>query len=61
MDMQRRAFLGGAAASAAAWTAAGPAPAIEPIRTPGRKRLKVSLAAYSLRRQLQAEKGSPGH
>ena len=57
--LDRREFL--AAASATAVTAfAGPGLAIEPIQRSGHGRMRLSLAAYSFRRQLQAKSGSEG-
>lgn len=52
--VNRRRFLRTGAAAAAAWLAGSTAPgvrALEPLRRPGRCRLKLSLAAYSFRDQ----------
>ena len=49
--MQRRQFLATALA-AGAGLAAGPAPAIEPIRRTGKPHLRLSLAAYSFSQYL---------
>ena len=54
----RRTFLTTAAATVA--TAAAPLSAIEPFRRPGPPRMKLGLAAYSMRRYLQRDPQSEG-
>lgn len=54
----RRRFLG-ASAALAALGAASPLAAIEPIARPGRQRMRLSLAAYSMRNHLQAKPDAP--
>jgi sugar phosphate isomerase/epimerase len=46
-------------ATLAALAAAAPLGAIEPIFRPARQRMRLSLAAYSMRKYLQARPGSP--
>ena len=54
-DLSRRRFV----ASAAVLGLAAPLSAIEPIARPARQRMRLSLAAYSMRKYLQAKPGSP--
>ena len=54
--LTRRTFLSGLAGGAAAL----PALAIEPLKRPGKPRMKLSLAAYSMKKFLGAKPGSEG-
>lgn len=56
-DYTRRQLITAAAGSLAM---ASPLGAIEPIHRKGRQRMRLSLAAYSMRKQLQAKPGTPG-
>ena len=58
--MDRRAFLASATAAAAATLAPASALAIDPITRVGPSRLRVGLAAYSMRKYLQAKPGTKG-
>ena len=55
----RRSFLTATAGTAAACLA-GPALGIEPLKRPGKPLMKLSLAAYSMKRYLAAKGGSEG-
>lgn len=59
MHASRREFLS-AVSAAATVGAAGPLYAIEPIARPGQPRLRLSLAAYSMRKYLAAKPGESG-
>ena len=63
MPHSRRSFLTGtaAAAVAATWPAtATPAAAMDPVKRAGPARLRIGLAAYSMRQYLQAKPGAKG-
>jgi len=57
--LTRRSFLA-ASAGAAAASLAGRARGIEPLERPGKPLMRLSLAAYSMKRYLTAKPGSPG-
>src|SRR5262245_20467472 len=54
----RRQFLHAALAAGAGLAAAGPAPAIDPIKRDGKPHLRLSIAAYSYRQYLDLKKRS---
>jgi sugar phosphate isomerase/epimerase len=56
----RRAFLTGSATALAAAALPPVATAIEPVKRSGRTRMRVGLAAYSMRESLQAKPGTKG-
>jgi sugar phosphate isomerase/epimerase len=64
MTHSRRTFLTGAAAAAVAAlpspAVATPPPAIDPVKRAGPARLRIGLAAYSMRQYLQARPGAQG-
>jgi sugar phosphate isomerase/epimerase len=55
----RRAFLSGTAAAAIAGALPEAALAIDPVKRAGPARLRIGLAAYSMRQYLQAKPGTP--
>jgi sugar phosphate isomerase/epimerase len=55
----RRTFLTGTAAAAVATALPAPALAIDPVKRAGPARLRIGLAAYSMRQYLQAKPGTP--
>ena len=57
--LTRRSFLT-ASAGAAVASVTRPARGIEPLKRPGKPFMKLSLAAYSMKRYLAAKAGSPG-
>jgi len=57
--LTRRSFLAGLAGAAAVGLTR-PAPAIEPFKRPGKGIMKLSLAAYSMKRYLAAKPGTEG-
>jgi sugar phosphate isomerase/epimerase len=59
MRSSRRSFLTGTAAAAMATALPGAAAAIEPVKRAGPARLRIGLAAYSMRQYLQANPGTP--
>ena len=56
----RRAFLTGTAAAAVAATLPAPTFAMEPVKRAGPSRLRIGLAAYSMRQYLEAKAGTTG-
>ena len=56
----RRTFLTGTAAAAVASALPVPARAMDPVKRAGPSRLRIGLAAYSMRQYLQAKPGTPG-
>jgi sugar phosphate isomerase/epimerase len=63
MPQSRRSFLTGTAAAAVAAvlpTAAAPVAAMDPVKRAGPARLRIGLAAYSMRQYLQARPGTTG-
>jgi sugar phosphate isomerase/epimerase len=59
MSSTRRAFLTGTAAAAVATALPSPAGAMDPVKRVGPSRLRIGLAAYSMRQYLQAKPGTP--
>lgn len=59
MSQTRRAFLTGSLATVAAAAMPRPAAAIAPVKRSGPTRMRVGLAAYSMRQFLQAKPGTP--
>jgi len=59
MPTSRRTFLTGTAAAAVATALPIPALAMEPVKRAGPSRLRIGLAAYSMRQYLQAKPGTP--
>jgi sugar phosphate isomerase/epimerase len=59
MTPSRRSFLTGSAAAAVAAIVPAPALAIDPVKRAGPARLRIGLAAYSMRQYLQARPGTP--
>jgi hypothetical protein len=55
----RRRFLTGTAAAAVATALPVPALAMDPVTRTGPSRLRIGLAAYSMRQYLQAKAGTP--
>jgi sugar phosphate isomerase/epimerase len=55
----RRTFLTGTAAAAVATALPAPASAMDPVKRAGPARLRIGLAAYSMRQYLQAKPGTP--
>jgi sugar phosphate isomerase/epimerase len=60
MIRSRRAFLTGTAASAIGSAIPMPAAAMDPVTRAGPSRLRIGLAAYSMRQYLQARPGAKG-
>ena len=59
-ELTRRGFLTGVVATAAAAALPGPASGMGPIKRSGPTRMRVGLAAYSMREFLQAKPGTKG-
>jgi sugar phosphate isomerase/epimerase len=59
MMPSRRTFLTGTAAAAVATALPIPAIAMDPVKRAGPARLRIGLAAYSMRQYLQAKPGTP--
>ena len=59
MAHSRRTFLTGTAAAAVATALPAPALAMDTIKRAGPARLRIGLAAYSMRQYLQAKPGTP--
>jgi sugar phosphate isomerase/epimerase len=60
MTHSRRSFLTGTAAAAVATALPAPAAAMDPVKRAGPTRLRIGLAAYSMRQYLQAKPGTQG-
>lgn len=60
MTHSRRSFLTGTAAAAVATALPAPAAAMDPVKRAGPARLRIGLAAYSMRQYLQAKPGTQG-
>jgi sugar phosphate isomerase/epimerase len=60
MTHSRRSFLTGTAAAAVATALPAPAAAMDPVKRAGPTRLRIGLAAYSMRQYLQAKQGTQG-